>query len=37
MKGDVTYLGHLMRYDPAATGDALKRIRSFLQRYLGPA
>jgi dienelactone hydrolase len=37
MRGDVTYLGHLMRYDPVATGDALTRIRSFLQRHLGPA
>jgi dienelactone hydrolase len=30
----VTYLGHTMRYDPAATADAEKRLRAFLTQYL---
>jgi dienelactone hydrolase len=30
-----TYLGHMLRYDAAATSDSAKRIKTFLGRHLG--
>ena len=34
LRGVVTYLGHQLKYDPAATSDARKRIKVFLERHL---
>ena len=36
VSGGYLFLGHMIRYDPAAHDDAVKRLAGFLARAMGP-